>query len=284
MANETTSSTATELIVTEAVNLAVLEALYANMVIAPLIKNVDCPGNTLAVEFPIWNDVSASVAAPGEATDLANTALNPTSATVTCAEVGIMTTVTDMLVMSSPASVESIGQELGRALGVKIDTDISALFAALNGASAVGTTTADMTDDDLLDAIYQLEVDNVSGQMYCVLHPIQYSDLRKDIASAGGNIFSADVGNELARKGRFQGELYGTLIKTSTTCPTANTSADRAGALFVENAMAIVWKWKTRTELQRDASLRGTEVVVTASYGVGEISDARGCPIITDAA
>jgi len=282
MANETTSTTATELIVTEAVNLAVLEALYANMVVAPLILNQDCPGNTMAAEFPIWNDVSGSVTAPGEATDMTSTAMDPTSATITCAEVGIMTTVTDVLVMSSPASVESIGKELGRALGVKIDTDITALFAALNGASAVGTTTADMTDDDLLDAIYQLEADNVSGQFYGVLHPIQYSDLRKDVASAGGSIFSADVGNQLARKGRF-GELYGVLLTTSTTCATANTSADRAGALFVEDAMAILWKWKTRTEKQRDASLRATEVVVTACYGVGEISDARGVPIITDA-
>jgi len=287
LANETTCTTATELIVTEAVNLVVLDALYANLTIAPIIRNVDCPGNTKAVEFPIWNDVASSVSAPGEATDLSNTAMNPTSATVTAAEVGIMTTVTDLLVQSSPASVESIGVELGRAVAVKIDTDIAALFASLNGGSTVGTTTADMTDDDLLDSIYQLEVDNVKGQYYTILHPIQFSDLRKDIASSGYNIWSNVRGDSLAGAGWFPGEnfveIYGTLIKTSTVCPTANTAADRVGATFVEDAMAIVWKWKTRTEKQRDASLRATEVVVTACYGVGEISDARGCPITTDA-
>jgi len=282
LANETTASTATELIVTEAVNTVVLEALYASMVIAPLIRNEECPGNTTAMEFPIYNDVSGSVTAPGEATDLSNTALNPTSATVTAAEVGIMTTVTDLLVTSSPASLEGIGRELGRALGVYIDTAIAALFASLNGGTSVGTTTANMTVSDLLDAHYQLDLDDVPDDRKCVLHPVQKMDLINDMNSSGsGPIFGYTTGDRVAATRKVM--ILDTEVVTSTVCPTANTSADRVGALFHENAMAILWKWRTRTETERDASLRATEVVVTACYGVGEISDDRGVPIVTDA-
>ena len=47
--------------------------------------------------------------------------------------------------------------------------------------------------------------------------------------------------------------------------------------------MAIAWKWPIRIELQRNASLVSTEIVVTATYGVSEVVDAYGVPVITDA-
>ena len=283
MADETTMTTATELIRTEVINLVILDALYATMAVAPLIRNEECPGDTNTMQFPVWNDVSGSVATPGEATDLANTALNPTAQTITPTEKGIMTTVTDMLVKSSPASLEGIGRELGRALGVKIDVDICALFAALNGASAVGTTNTALTASVLLDAIYQLELDDVPAPFHCVLHPLQKEDLMIDLTSSGASpIWGGDLGNKIVSRGALDGMFGIDRFVTSTNVPTANTAADRCGALFNPEAMAIVWKWRTKSETERNASLRATEVVVTACYGVGEISDARGVPIISD--
>ena len=284
MADETTMTTATELIRTEAINLVILDTLYSTMVVAPLILNDECPGDTNTMQYPVWNDVSASVATPGEATDLANTAMDPTATTISPTEKGIMTTVTDMVVKSSPASLNGIARQLGRAIGVKIDTDICALFAALNGAVAVGTTTADMTVSVLLDAIYQLELDDVPAPYHCVLHPLQKEDMLTDLISSGSSpIWGGDLGNKIVSRGALDGMFGIDRFVTSTNVPTANTAADRAGALFNPEAMAIVWKWRTKTELQRDASLRATEVVVTACYAVGEISDARGVPIVTDA-
>ena len=40
--------------------------------------------------------------------------------------------------------------------------------------------------------------------------------------------------------------------------------------------MAALTSVDTRTERQRDASLRATEVVMTADYGVFELDDSRG--------
>ena len=88
MANESTSSTLSELY-TE----IVAEALFVaseQSIMRPLVRNYAITGGGKSVEVPIYSAVSAS--AVSEATDLSNTAINPSSVTITASEVGIMTT------------------------------------------------------------------------------------------------------------------------------------------------------------------------------------------------
>ena len=47
--------------------------------------------------------------------------------------------------------------------------------------------------------------------------------------------------------------------------------------------MAVLKSKETGTERQRDASLRATEVVMTADYGVFELDDDRGVGLTYDA-
>ena len=92
MANESTSSTLSELY-TE----IVAEALFVASEVStmrPLVKNYAVTGGGKSVEVPIYAAVSA--AAVSEASDLSNTAINPSSVTITCSENGIMTTLTDL--------------------------------------------------------------------------------------------------------------------------------------------------------------------------------------------
>jgi hypothetical protein len=82
MANETTSSTLSELyteIVAEAQFVAQEQSIMRN-----LVKNYTITGGGKAVEVPIYSAVSAS--AVNEATDLSNTAIDPTSVTITASE------------------------------------------------------------------------------------------------------------------------------------------------------------------------------------------------------
>jgi hypothetical protein len=46
--------------------------------------------------------------------------------------------------------------------------------------------------------------------------------------------------------------------------------------------MATLTSVKMRTERERDASLRGTEVVITADYGVFELDNDRGAGLLYD--
>jgi hypothetical protein len=79
--------------------------------------------------------------------------------------------------------------------------------------------------------------------------------------------------------------LYGVTIFSSTRCASVNTNADRQGAIYpAGDGAPLVYsvKWDPRTEFQRDASMRGWEVVVTAAYGDECIDTAGGFGIITD--
>ena len=101
MANESTSSTLSELyteIVAEALFVASERSLMRG-----LVKNYTIAGGGKSVEVPVYAKVSA--AAVSEASDLSNTAINPTSVTITAAEHGIMTTLTDLGRNASPRNV-----------------------------------------------------------------------------------------------------------------------------------------------------------------------------------
>ena len=129
MANETTSSTVSELyteIIQEALFVASEQSLMRG-----LVKNYTIAGGGKSVEVPIYANVSA--AAVNEATDLSNTAINPTSVTITAAEVGIMTTLTDLARNSASRNVAAdIGRLFGEAIATKIDTDLTGLFTGFS--------------------------------------------------------------------------------------------------------------------------------------------------------
>ena len=116
MANESTSSTLSELyteIVAEAQFVINEKSIMKN-----LVKNYAISGGGKSVEVPIYAAVAA--AAVSEASDLSNTAINPSSVTITAAEVGIMTTLTDLARNSAPRNVAGdIGKLFGEAIAKK---------------------------------------------------------------------------------------------------------------------------------------------------------------------
>ena len=80
------------------------------------------------------------------------------------------------------------------------------------------------------------------------------------------------------------GDLYGvnTLI---TPLVGEDGNADKINGMYSPSrAIGYVEKWAIRPEMERDASLRGSEVVVTAAYAVGETDDVSGVRILSDGA
>lgn len=277
MSNEVTTAagSAGELVAAEIVSRLVIDAAYADAVMPALVRVADISGeSTLTVDFPKWPLLSASDLT--EATDMSNTAVNTASTSITADEAGIMITVTDMLLSSSVAGgLEPYAAELGKALSNKIDSDI--LGAASSLTNSVGTSGADLDEATFLEAIYTLESGNAKGPFACVLHPIQVHDLRVALSSSSGSIWggpsapAADLG-ALA-------SLYGVDIFQSTNCPSINTDADRQGVMMPlgnQSGLAYVLKTGAKTEFQRDASLRATEMVVTAVYGHGCVNTDAG--------
>ena len=61
-----------------------------------------------------------------------------------------------------------------------------------------------------------------------------------------------------------------------------STVAATVGFIGQKDAMAVLNSVQTNTEKQRDASLRATEIVMTADYGVFELDDSKGFGFTAD--
>lgn len=281
----TTTTTYDDVSYAAIINDDVYDALMAAVVTPQLLDTFDIMNSpSKAVQVPKADKFTAAAVAEG--TETPNTPLTTTKITITASEIGIQATVTDVLEVSDiPAAHGARLRQLGRALGDKMDVDITALFSGFS--SSVGTTTVDITLANLLDGIYTLEAADAAslGPLVAVLHPRQTADLRTELEGNNAVIYDGRSDSDLSKaQAGYFGSWFGIDIFQSTNVPTANAAADRAGGLFVRNyALGMVKKWDARVETLRWAPIRGFVLVATAMYGVGEVEDSAGVAVITDA-
>jgi len=277
MANESTSSTLSELyteIVAEAQFVAQEQSIMRN-----LVRNYAISGGGKAVEVPIYAAVSAS--AVSEASDLANTAIDPSSVTITASEVGVMTTLTDLARNSAPRNVAAdIGRLFGEAIAKKQDTDLTGRFDFFS--TEVGDGTAAITAAGIFNAASTLRANALNLQECAVvLHPKIAYDLKANLTNTFANSNANDLANEALRSG-FVGTLAGMRVFETSNMSNTGNAGDYKGAAFHRDALAMAEMQGLKVETQRDASLRADEIVATAVYGVGEIHDSYGVELHFD--
>ena len=188
MANETTSSTISELyteIVAEALFVAQEQSIMRG-----LVRNYTIAGGGKSVEVPIYSAVSA--ANVNEATDLSNTAVNPTSVTITASEKGIMTTLTDLARNSAPQNVAAdIGRLFGEAIAKKMDQDLIALFDGFS--TSIGGAGTELTIDNIFKAVATLRQANVPMPYYGVFNPKVIYNVKKSLTNTFVNPNAGDL-------------------------------------------------------------------------------------------
>ncbi len=243
-----------------------------------------------AERFPKTPTLTASSLTEG--TDLtANTAFAPTQVTLTVGEVGLKLTVTDLMAMGGIVGLQHYGTEAGKAVAEKRTDDLVGLMAGFS--TTAGATTVDLTEATVLAAIATLRGKKMPGPYVTVLHTDSYY---KELIGDVGTTFSAlantgqgvrTESNDLPGAGNNTGNV-GTLFGQTvpiTPLVDADGNSDKQNGMYVPSrAIGYVEKWAIRPEAERDASLRGTEVVVTAAYAFGEVDDDSGVHIISDGA
>ena len=281
MANETTSSTLSELF--ENITQEAIFTFQETSVMRPLVTLYPIVGSGKTIEVPVYPAITAS--AVNEATDLTNTAVNPTSETITASEVGVMTTLTDLARDSASRNVGAdIGKLFGEAIAKKVDTDLATLLDSF-------TTTIDsaggveLTADKLFQAQAILRSLNVPAPYYGVFSPKAVFNLKKTLTSAGYNTTAyalSDIGNEALTNG-YVGRVAGIDIFENANIA-INANDDSAGGVFHPMSLGLALKEDFKVETQRDASLRGTEIVASICYGTGVIKNNYGVRVISDSA
>jgi hypothetical protein len=278
VASETTTTSQADALFTSWVSAQILNENRPYNVCRPHFRYAG-PEKSNAYDFPIQSDPGAAGASYTEGTGLTNTELLATDETATATAKGQMATITDELSEISLFDAYShFGGVLSRSVLERYETDFTALLDDFANTTNVAATP--LTWALLLEAINQLETRDQEGQVVIVLDPSQTGQVRDDIGTSA----AAHFGNNGSPAPQMQeGTLMGDSgIRVGTT-PVLQTSlvTSTGGAAFISGVALGLYEIRPiRAELERDASLPGTEIVVTARYGVVEIRDVAGETIL----
>ena len=251
-----------------------------------LIEQFTLPKGAKQVTVPKVGQMSMSDLVDGQ--DIVDEEeIGMTTVDLTASEVGAKVILTDKLVRQAADNVFSmIGRQLGDGMARKKDTDVLALYQNLNeGVLLGGTGPTYMKASNLQGIIAYAKANKFGNQLYIVHHPNAVAYLAKEAATTASatsseitNGWSADL-----LKNFWSGlrPMNGVSVFEDGNI-TEDSGGDGIGVIADKSAMAALTSVDTRTERQRDASLRATEVVMTADYGVFELDDSRGAGVKFD--
>ena len=232
-------------------------------------------GDSTAHSFTLLDDPGAS-AAFTQGTDYTTvTDITTSKQTATAAEVGLMTTVSDMLIaVSLIQAIAQVSRLLTDSTHEKVETDIAGVA---DGFGTSTTAASTLTPSDLLAAISAIEQrDAATGPLVGYLHPKQTGELRSETAVTTAIKTAAEGGVPrgavtAATNGRgYWGNLFE--VDVYQTSLVASASSLRQGSVFVSGqCLGIKELWAPRVEIERRATLRGFYVVSSACYGIAGV-------------
>ena len=250
-----------------------------------LIEQFTLPKGAKQVTVPKVGQMTISDLADGQ--DIIDEEdIGMTTVDLTASEVGAKVILTDKLVRQSADNVFSIvGRQLGDAMARKKDTDVHSLYSGLNGGTTLGAAGATFSLANVAAAISYAKANKFGSQLYILQHPNAVFDIANTAVTASSTYpvpkgWSEDLLGEF-----FSGlrPLNGVPIFEDGNL-SVDSSDDAIGVIADKGALAVLKSVETRTERQRDASLRATELVMTSDYGVFELDDDRGAAMTYDAA
>lgn len=266
----------------------VAEALFVaseRSIMRPLVRNYSvAPNSGKTIQVPIYPTVSASALTEG--TDLSNTTVTTAQKTISIGEKGIMATVSDLAVNTgSDDVIRSLGKMFGEAIAKKMDLDLTALFGGFSsvvGDLDGGAATDKLSVAELFQAAATLRANGVPmDDVACVVHPMVAYDLKADLTNTFANPNPTDLANEALRTG-FVGRIAGIPIFETANIANTGTAGDYFCGMFHRDALGLAMMQDIKITTERDESLRATEVIATAVYGVGELHDSYGIELQAD--
>jgi hypothetical protein len=172
-----------------------------------------------------------------------------------------------------------IGRQLGDGMARKKDNDVTALYTATNNSVNLGATTKVMTAINFGAAIAYAKGNNFGSQIYAIHHPFAVYGFVKSAAVTPSSTYPVPDGwaQDLLKE-FFVGlrPLNGVPLFEDGNITVDASTNDAIGFIGNKDCLGVLESVKEKTERQRDASMRATEVVITSDYGVFELDDTRG--------
>lgn len=256
-----------------------------------LVSRYDIPQGAKQVNIPIWgrNDAHALT----EGVDISTPQqLSVTVTSITASEHGIMTFVSDRLSRQNNEDILAhVGEVQGGALGRLLEDDLITLFDGFS--NSIGSAGSNLTYRDIAGAVSYLKTDNNSsfgmapGQPNAVMHPEQIRRFVQEVTGiqAGGSGMAAQpipegiTADVIQNYFRGNERAFGVPIFQSGVL-SRDSEGDAKGAVFVPGALALAMAHEMEAEEERDASLRGTEMVMVGEWGEAEVADPWGVEML----
>ncbi len=287
MANETTTTSLNDFVDTMIADA--IAQLYKVGVMPSKVRRkslLGFPGKS--VSFTKWDQVgSGDVNSGTEGTDYTtNKSLTSSAVSATLDEHLIMSTITDLSADSSTENVgDGAGTLLGNAMAAKLDDDLVGLFSGFS-QSVAGAGTV-LSHDHIMTSIQYLKSANAPGPFYGVFHPKQiwgpkgFSSLI-DVSASANNAQPTPAAVRMQETGEISQYAGISIDYTNEIDDDVATGGDAAGGIFSPLAMGLVDKGFFNVELERNASLRGYEIVVQGLWKEAEVVDAYGVYCLSD--
>jgi len=246
-----------------------------------LIESFTLPKGAKQVTVPKVAQMSMSDLVDGQ--DIVDEEeIGMTTVDLTAAEVGAKVILTDKLVRQAADNVMSIvGRQLGDGMARKKDNDVTALYSGFS--VDLGASGRDFDIANVAAAVAYAKGSNFGSQIYINHHPFTVFDLAKEAAGTAAT-YPMTPGWSQDLLGNFWSgirPIFGVPVFEDGNI-TRTTAAATVGVIADKSALAVLKSIDTRTERQRDASLRATELVMTSDYGVFELDDSRGAALTLD--
>ena len=260
-----------------------------------LVARYDIPKGAKQVNIPVWGRNDAAALTEGVDISVPQQ-LSVTVTSVTASEHGIMTFVSDRLTRQNNEDILShVGDVQGGALGRLLEDDLVVLFDGFS--NSIGAQDTALTYRQVAGAVSYLKTDNnasygmAPGTPNGVFHPEQIRRFVQEVTSiqAGGSsgmaaqpIPEGITAEVIQNYFRGNEKVFGVPIFQSGVLG-RDSNGDSKGAIFVKEAIALAMAHEMEAEQERDASLRGTEVVMVGEWGEVEVADPWGVEMYGDA-
>tara|TARA_R100000808_G_scaffold5044_3_gene15613 strand:- start:50 stop:946 length:897 start_codon:yes stop_codon:yes gene_type:complete len=255
---------------------------------ADLVSRYDIPSGAKQVNVPIWGRQSAVALTEGIDISVPQQ-VTATVVNLTASEHGILSFVSDRLRHENNENVLSaVGTMHGRAVGRLLDSDLITLLDGFS-TSVPGAGTA-ASVQTIAGAVAYLRTNNsdtygpAPSKPHAVLHPEQIRRLTEDMAGFDTGVRnnnaipdgpSADI---ISTYWRGNDPVFGVPIYEDGNI-SRDGSGDSKGGVFAKEALALAMEIDIHAEEERDASLRGTEIVTVGTWGESEIVDVWGVEV-----
>lgn len=258
---------------------------------------------TLNIPGVTWADAMGA-ANTDEVTAVAVTDVTTSLSQITVARQALVRRISDLYQMANAldeVGIQALAAKMAQAASLRATDLLCTQFGSVT--ANVGTTTVDLTVDDIYDAQFTLIQASVPGPYICVLAPVQMTDLMSSLRGEGGaqmnnpSVLAALAGGAMQAK-----EWNGITFIDCDSVPTSG--GDRVGCMYAIDAFGYAEMVPTDimagassssylsvvpsggsvyVGFERDEAEGTTDIVGNYYVGFGIVENARAVKITTDA-